>query len=275
MSIPKVIHFAWFSNDQKPDSILDCIQSWRRNCPDYEIIEWGLDNHPFTQYPWFQEAIIAKKWAFATDLFRLWVLKEHGGIYLDSDIYLNSTLDPFLSHRFFIGIEKWFYLGPHAMGAIPNHSIVEKMLEYYRTNHFLRADGSYSMKAMPKIITPIFEKITGFKVKGRLISNSEFTIYPANYLTVNTLDGKNFGEHRMSGSWIEGRKINLRSRFLENQMVNQSLLDDLTDFRHQGNSPIVSILGTVAKTLRMFLPYILLAYIMVNFRKSERFERAY
>ena len=41
--IPKLIHYCWFGGNELPDLALKCIESWKKYCPDYEIIEWGLD----------------------------------------------------------------------------------------------------------------------------------------------------------------------------------------------------------------------------------------
>lgn len=42
--IPKIIHYCWFGRGEKSDLILKCIDSWKKYCPDYEIIEWNEDN---------------------------------------------------------------------------------------------------------------------------------------------------------------------------------------------------------------------------------------
>lgn len=39
--IPKIIHFVWVGGAPKPDLVLQCINTWRRFCPDYTIMEWG------------------------------------------------------------------------------------------------------------------------------------------------------------------------------------------------------------------------------------------
>ena len=38
-TIPKRIFYVWGANERKPRDVLACIQSWRQNCADYEIIE--------------------------------------------------------------------------------------------------------------------------------------------------------------------------------------------------------------------------------------------
>ncbi len=39
--IPKIIHYCWFGENEKPQLVKDCIKSWNNFLPDYEIIEWN------------------------------------------------------------------------------------------------------------------------------------------------------------------------------------------------------------------------------------------
>ncbi len=43
--IPKVIHYCWFGKSSLPKAAQECIQSWRKFCPNYQIIEWNEDNY--------------------------------------------------------------------------------------------------------------------------------------------------------------------------------------------------------------------------------------
>ena len=43
MSIPKIIHYCWFGGKPKPELAQKCIRSWKKFCPDYEILEWNED----------------------------------------------------------------------------------------------------------------------------------------------------------------------------------------------------------------------------------------
>ena len=38
--IPKKIHYCWFGENEKPLLVIECIKSWQKYCPDYEIMEW-------------------------------------------------------------------------------------------------------------------------------------------------------------------------------------------------------------------------------------------
>ena len=39
MSIPKTIHYCWFGGKPKPELAEKCIRSWKKYCPDFEIME--------------------------------------------------------------------------------------------------------------------------------------------------------------------------------------------------------------------------------------------
>ena len=85
--IPKMIHYVWFSDPPEyPDDVVKCIDSWKEKLPDYEIRLWNAKNFDLSICPYAQEAYQERKFAFASDYVRLWVLYNYGGIYLDSDI---------------------------------------------------------------------------------------------------------------------------------------------------------------------------------------------
>ena len=72
MSIPKIIHYCWFGRNPKPPLAEKCIRSWKKFCPDYEIVEWNEDNFDVSFAPaYVQQAYEARRWAFVTDFVRL------------------------------------------------------------------------------------------------------------------------------------------------------------------------------------------------------------
>ena len=42
--IPKKIHYCWFGENEKPLLVIECIKSWQKYCPDYEIISKNTYN---------------------------------------------------------------------------------------------------------------------------------------------------------------------------------------------------------------------------------------
>ena len=100
--IPKKIHYCWFGGNPLPESVKKCKESWKKFCPDYEIIEWNESNYNVHKMPFISDAYTAKKYAFVSDYARLDIIYNEGGIYLDTDVELIRPLDALLSHSAFI-----------------------------------------------------------------------------------------------------------------------------------------------------------------------------
>lgn len=94
--IPKIIHLCWFSGDKYPEDIQFCINSWKKVLPDFQIKVWTKEMALATGIDWAREAISVKKWAFAADVIRLYAVYHDGGVYMDSDIYVQKRFDEFM-----------------------------------------------------------------------------------------------------------------------------------------------------------------------------------
>ncbi|MGL4897193.1 MAG: glycosyltransferase family 32 protein, partial [Cetobacterium sp.] len=105
----KKIHYIWLGKGSKPNIMDICINSWREKLPNYEIIEWNEENLDFyneiKKNRFLEECYKRKLWAFLSDYFRVKVLYENGGIYLDSDMQILKSLDRFLDDKLFLGME--------------------------------------------------------------------------------------------------------------------------------------------------------------------------
>ena len=93
--IPKKIHYCWFGRGKMPELALKCIESWKKYLPDYELKEWNEDNFNMDLYPYVREAYGKRKFAFVTDVVRLFALYTEGGIYMDTDVEVIKNLDAF------------------------------------------------------------------------------------------------------------------------------------------------------------------------------------
>lgn len=141
--IPKTIHYCWFGGNPKSEVIQECIASWRKHCPDYEIIEWNESNYDVNCVPYVKEAYYAKKWAFVSDYARLDILARFGGIYLDTDVKI-LTSDPFAKMQQYsdvIPFENARGINTGMMYATEIGSeLCRAMLKAYEEVHFSRDD---------------------------------------------------------------------------------------------------------------------------------------
>jgi mannosyltransferase OCH1-like enzyme len=73
--IPKKIHYVWVGHNPKSPIIEECIATWKKKLPDYQIIEWNEDNFDMHENRYIEQAYAAKKWAFVSDYVRARCLK--------------------------------------------------------------------------------------------------------------------------------------------------------------------------------------------------------
>ena len=231
MSIPKTIHYCWLSDDPMPEKLARCVASWREHCPDYEIINWNFERLGDVCPPWVYQAFEAKKYAFAADWIRAYVMYNFGGIYLDSDVEILKPLDPLLDHRYVFGYE---YMPTPSMEAAvlfaePRLPFFKHLLAYYDGREFIKPDGTLDTYPLPQIIGDICRR-EGFRfvsvgspeeIDDRC-PDSDLQMVPCEYLSPkNHTDyriyatPRSFTIHHFAGTWLPPRKKAWRA-FKEN-----------------------------------------------------------
>ncbi|RAI85588.1 glycosyltransferase [Algoriphagus yeomjeoni] len=135
-NIPQIIHHCWFGNNPIGEFERSCIDSWSKALPNILIKLWSQDSLNINQYPFAKQALENGKYAFVSDVIRLHVLYEHGGIYLDTDILILKDFSELLKQDFFVGEYSHGRLNAAVIGAKAKHPLIGKMLDYYRTLDF-------------------------------------------------------------------------------------------------------------------------------------------
>ena len=210
MSIPKRIHFCWFGDNPKPALAQKCISSWKRLCPDYEIIEWNEDNFDIFSCPLYvQQAYASGKWAFVTDYVRLKVVYEHGGVYLDTDVELKRSLDPLLVYHAYFGFEDGVHIATGlGFGAVAGHPVIKAMMDDYETIPFIKEDGTLDQETCPSRNTKILLQCGLQQDDSLQILEDNILILPSIYLCpISFVDGSRkrskdtISIHWFSASW--------------------------------------------------------------------------
>lgn len=194
-----------------------CIASWKKFCPDYEIVQWDESNYDVRKNEYMCRAYEMKKWAFVSDYARLDIVYQHGGIYLDTDVELVRPLDPLLNERAFMGIE---YSGCVAtglgIGGEPGTELFRKLRDAYESVEFVRPDGGLNMVPCSFYQTGLLEKL-GFVRKDRRQTVEGVTILPSEVLasrdwyygTVRTTENT-IAVHHGAATWLDAEQQELR-----------------------------------------------------------------
>lgn len=179
--IPKKIHYCWFGEGEIPEKDKKCIDSWKRYCPDYEIILWNEKNYDISTNRYMAEAYQAKKWGFVPDYARLDIIYNNGGIYLDTDVEIISSFDNLLNNKGFAGFESDQYIALGlGFGAEKNNRLIKKLRDQYCDKYFIQPDGSLNQTGSPVYSSQVFEG-EGFVMNGKEQSIGGFRVYPTEY----------------------------------------------------------------------------------------------
>lgn len=192
MGVPHIIHYCWFGGNPKTELVQACIDSWKKYCPDFELVEWNESNFDVECIPYTAAAYKDKKWAFITDYARLKIVYEHGGIYMDADVMLKSNcLEEWSKH------DCWFVAGEirHiatglGFGAQKGNAIIKGVMDAY-------VNYTYPCGTNLQRDTPIFEKMMPNWEKD---SKSQVV---DGVLIVGCRDFGKYATHMDAASWVD------------------------------------------------------------------------
>ena len=179
--IPKVIHYCWFGDAPKPKLAEKCLASWKKFCPNFEIVEWNDKNFDLAQSPYLQRRYERKEWAFLSDYARLLIVQEYGGLYLDTDVEVVRPLDKLLQFDAFFGFENREYVNTgQGFGAVAGHPAVKAMTSVYE-NLVPDPSGAYPIVTCPSLNTQALLP-HGLKLDGSRQTVLGAEILPPEYL---------------------------------------------------------------------------------------------
>lgn len=243
--ISKIVNYIWLSGERQSDLIQKCRSSWNKFLNDYEICKWDMQSfidaaeelnveNPL-ELKYVKGAIEQKKWAFASDYLRQWILYYKGGIYLDADVQLQNSAEGFfntnLNEQFVSCMEihknvehLWKDLiekdgTPKSEKFVPGICIQAAFLmgqkgnafsgiclDYYKDKEFImyHDDGATNMYLAPDIYA-YCARPYGFKYADKLqvLNNNIAKIYSSDCISSSNDQMKecNIGFHLCAHSW--------------------------------------------------------------------------
>jgi mannosyltransferase OCH1-like enzyme len=220
MTIPKKIHYCWFGENPKSESMERYIASWKEKT-DYEIIEWNENNFDINCHPFASESYKLKNYAFLSDFVRLKVIYEFGGIYLDTDVDIKKSFDKFLDNNMFLGFMFDCTLSTAIFGAKKHNEIIKNLLTLYDDDPYAANFNNN------ELFTRFFIKaFPNFRLNNRLQtlhdSTNDITIYPKEYFERPTYNrDMGYSVHYYNGSWYNKKVGNFRKfiRFITSEVL--------------------------------------------------------
>lgn len=184
--IPKIIHLTWFSGDEMPKQLKACVDTWKKVLPDFEIKVWDMKMARALNIDYVNEALDARKWAFAGDVVRAYAVWQDGGVYMDTDIWVLKRFDDLLQHAmvFFLEVndKRWYeqdksVFDSEGRNLLPDNYIngrqiqaamfmgqkgqpcLKDIIDYYKSHHFVDQNGKYATDLIsPRIYAKVLEK---------------------------------------------------------------------------------------------------------------------
>ena len=207
--IPKKIHYCWFGKGEKSPKIQKCIDSWKKYCSDYELIEWNEENFDVNINPYTAWCYENKKYAFLSDYVRLLVVEANGGIYFDTDVEVVKSFDALLNNNAYFGFETESFVNTGlGFGAEAHNHVVKLMLKEYD----ILLDGKNGTIGCPKLNTEALLKC-GLMLNGENQSLDNCTVFSPEYF--NPYDAStgrlkttqnSYSIHWYSASWMSSKQ---------------------------------------------------------------------
>lgn len=248
--IPKIIHYCWFSGDEKPEKIQKCIDSWSEIMPDYEIKCWDANSFDFDSVPYVKSSFKNKQWAFVADYIRAYAVYSEGGIYLDSDVMVLKSFDSFLNDDMFIGTEVHFNYSPEPaiFGAKRYNTALRKIMGYYETinidvnNRAVisacsdSSDNKENSKLMlaPMVFYYILKEYGYKKINEFQKLDEGINVYPipvfSNSVKINLVCEKTYAIHLFAAAWQKPTYTNRKNEGLFFKFCRQVGFSSLYSF---------------------------------------------
>lgn len=209
--IPKKIHCWWIGGQPMPALAKRCVESWKQNCLDYEVIIWGDDDINLPDNV-LSKTYARRQYAFLVDYLRFDTLFKHGGVFFDIDMELIRRIPcELLCEKFWVAEELKGRVNGAAIGSAPGNELCA-----------LLRDDVYSVLASNRLeILPniMSRRIGEIEQLGLMLPPEVFYPYnpydterPVQQLMYSDLTDNSVGIHHWQRAWTLPLRDRMRRR---------------------------------------------------------------
>lgn len=166
MKIEKRINQIWVGPPM-PEHLDECRQTWIEHHPDWEYRLWGLDDilalNPRNESLIHEAHELAPEWGygqFVSDVARLEILHEVGGLYADCDWYVLRNIEPLIGDaELFAAWERqdvWIANG--LMGSVPGHNFIGALIRHLPESVRARKGQRPARMTGPQYLTRMYRQ---------------------------------------------------------------------------------------------------------------------
>ena len=163
-----------------------------------------------------------KKWAFVSDVARIYALKEYGGIYMDTDMMITKDVSDIVKSDFFVGWESELNVAVGVLGVKEkHHPVIEELYDFYSRSSLNMTD--LFSQSIPRLLSTILRR--NYNLQSDHLHNQYLedgiVVYARDYFYPISSDNSPdmFTEntcmiHYYTGSWLP-RSQRIRNRVHE------------------------------------------------------------
>lgn len=212
--IPKKLHYIWIGGKKEPEIFEKCLNSWKKYCPDYEIIRWDESNIDFNISLFTKIAYEHGKLAHTGDYLRLHILHSYGGIYLDVDVEIIKPFTQLLEYDAFFSFQDHKRINTgNGFGSIQGNKLLRSIMNEY---DMISKNGNFYkfLKTSPEVDTPILKSL-GLIPNNRLQIINNCIFLPKDFMSPKSfysnriyLTSNTISIHHFDGSWTSDKNFN-------------------------------------------------------------------
>lgn len=213
-NIPKVIHYCWFGKKPIPEINRRYMESWKKYCPDYEIVEWNESNYDVYKNQYMGQAYDAGKYGYVTDYARIDILYRHGGIYFDTDAELLKNMDELLHLQAFTSFEEYPMVNfGGGSGSVKGFPLLKNILDFRENIQFINSDGSCNTTTCGYFETVPLQR-SGLKPDGSIQNIDGLTVLSSEYFHpkssvtgLTDVTENTYSIHQFCWSWVSEEQM--------------------------------------------------------------------